>query len=144
MGTKMLKKVFVASLFAACFFSCNNTPKEVKSVTSTRVISLSDSILSAPQPDTIDLGSVTAGEVIRHELTLQNSTSSPLIILSVASSCGCTKVDFPKKPILPGSDAPFAFEFDSNGFSGYQLKRITLQTSASSRAYVLIVTAEVH
>lgn len=108
-----------------------------------RVLALSDSLLQAGHTDTIDMGRIHAGEQVRQDLLLSNDFSDPLLILSVKTSCGCTRVEFPKTPILPGQRAPFSFTFDSRGFSGFQLKSITLSTSASPRPRRLVLVGEV-
>lgn len=107
-------------------------------------ITLSDSLFRAGvTTDTIDLGRIHAGEVVRRDLLIHNGDPKPFVILSVKTSCGCTTVDFAKEPVLPGKSVPFSFEFDSKGFNGYQMKHITISTSASSTPYVLVATGEV-
>lgn len=118
----------------------NTTSANVASMT----IELSDSLLRVgPTSDTIDLGRMYAGEVIRRDLAIRNVGPSAFLILEVKTSCGCTQVDFYKKPIRSGESVPFSFEFDSRGFNGYQLKHITLRTSLGPQPYTLVVTGEV-
>lgn len=118
----------------------NTTSANVASMT----IELSDSLLRVgPTSDTIDLGRMYAGEVIRRDLAIRNVGPSAFLILEVKTSCGCTQVDFYKKPIRSGESVPFSFEFDSRGFNGYQLKHITLRTSLGAQPYTLVVTGEV-
>lgn len=108
------------------------------------VIELSDSLLQAGATnDTIDLGRMYEGEVIRRDLAIRNAGQTPCLLLEVRTSCGCTQVDFYKKPIRPGETVPFSFEFDSRGFNGYQLKHITIRTSLGPQPYTLVVTGEV-
>ena len=104
-----------------------------------RVVAMCDSIRS----DTIDLGTIRPGEIVRQNLRLHNGYGVPMVILSVTTSCGCTSVEFDRKPIPAGEDAAFSFRFDSRGFTGYQFKKITLKTSASSKPYSLFVTGEI-
>ncbi|MFR5871922.1 MAG: DUF1573 domain-containing protein [Alistipes sp.] len=52
-------------------------------------------------------------------------------------------VDFEREPVQPGAEAGFVFEFDSKGFSGYQLKHITLRTTLSKQPFTLVVIGEV-
>ncbi len=99
----------------------------------------SDSIRS----DTVDLGRIRQGEIIRKEFCLHNASDKPLLILSASANCGCTAVDFTREPIKPGENGDFSFEFDSKGFIGYQLKQIKLRTTLSSAPYILVVTGEV-
>ena len=69
----------------------NTTSANVASMT----IELSDSLLRVgPTSDTIDLGRMYAGEVIRRDLAIRNVGPSAFLILEVKTSCGCTQVDF--------------------------------------------------
>lgn len=131
-------------LLAACGDSSRpSSVAEAPAQENWQEITLSDSLLQAGHTDTIDMGRIHAGEQVKQELLLSNDFSDPLLILSVKTSCGCTRVEFPKTPILPGQRAPFSFTFDSRGFSGFQLKSITLSTSASSRPRRLVLVGEV-
>ncbi len=104
-----------------------------------RIVAMSDSVRS----DTVDLGTIRPGEIIRRDLRLHNGYGVPMVILSVTTSCGCTSVEFDRKPIPAGENAAFSFRFDSRGFTGYPLKKITLKTSASADPYALMVTGEI-
>lgn len=135
-------------VFGIVSCACSSQPKgDDNNTTSANVasmtIELSDSLLRVgPTSDTIDLGRMYAGEVIRRDLAIRNVGPSAFLILEVKTSCGCTQVDFYKKPIRSG-ELPFSFEFDSRGFNGYQLKHITLRTSLGPQPYTLVVTGEV-
>ena len=43
-----------------------------------------------------------SGGAVSHQFTFTNTGTKPLIIVSAHASCGCTKPEFPKKPIEPG------------------------------------------
>ena len=136
-------------VFGMVSCACSSQPKgDDNNTTSANVasmtIELSDSLLRVgPTSDTIDLGRMYAGEVIRRDLAIRNVGPSAFLILEVKTSCGCTQVDFYKKPIRSDESVSFSFEFDSRGFNGYQLKHITLRTSLGPQPYTLVVTGEV-
>lgn len=136
-------------VFGMVSCACSSQPKgDDNNTTSANVasmtIELSDSLLRVgPTSDTIDLGRMYVGEVIRRDLAIRNVGPSAFLILEVKTSCGCTQVDFYKKPIRSGESVHFSFEFDSRGFNGYQLKHITLRTSLGPQPYTLVVTGEV-
>ena len=136
-------------VFGMVSCACSSQPKgDHNNTTSAKVasmtIELSDSLLRVgPTSDTIDLGRMYAGEVIRRDLAIRNVGPSAFLILEVKTSCGCTQVDFYKNPIRSDESVPFSFEFDSRGFNGYQLKHITLRTSLGPQPYTLVVTGEV-
>ena len=49
-----------------------------------RIVAMSDSVRS----DTVDLGTIRPGEIIRRDLRLHNGYGVPMVILSVTTSCG--------------------------------------------------------
>ena len=131
--------IVLLSAATACVSRTEKVPEQESAVPGGRVVVMSDSVRS----DTVDLGTIRSGEVVRRDLRLHNGYGVPMVILSVATSCGCTSVEFDRKPVPSGADAAFSFRFDSRGFTGYQLKKITLKTSASSEPYALVVTGEI-
>lgn len=52
--------------------------------------------------DTHDFGVVERGPIAMHVFEFTNTGTSPLIIMDVTPSCGCTNVEWPKQPVLPG------------------------------------------
>ncbi len=46
-------------------------------------------------------------------LNVQNIGNVPLVINDVTTSCGCTTVDYPKEPILPGKDAILCINYQA-------------------------------
>ncbi len=135
---KILPIVLLAVLMA-CGSRTEKAGVPEEAVAGGRIVAMSDSVRS----DTVDLGTIRPGEIIRRDLRLHNGYGVPMVILSVTTSCGCTSVEFDRKPIPAGEDAAFSFRFDSRGFTGYQLKKITLKTSASAEPYALMVTGEI-
>lgn len=136
----VVKKLFLIISLLWCACSCGTGGKRiVPDKTGAAVIVLTDSV----RTDTVDLGRMHAGEVVRRDLLLRNGSDRPMIVLSAATSCGCTTVDFEREPVQPGAEAGFVFEFDSKGFSGYQLKHITLRTTLSKLPFTLVVTGEI-
>ena len=89
------------------------------------------------------MGRIHAGERIRQDFWLRNDSSTPLLILTVRTSCGCTQVDFSQTPLAPGELAPFSFTFDSRGFSGFVFKHISVSTSIATEPYRMILLGEI-
>ena len=46
--------------------------------------------------------SMEQGEDVMHSFYFVNSGDAPLVLTEVKGSCGCTGVEYPKQPILPG------------------------------------------
>ena len=93
--------------------------------------------------DTIELGRLRAGEVVEYQLGVKNTDSSPLVILNVGTTCGCTTLDYDSAPIVTGDTAFVTLQYDSNGQSGSQLKLIRLTTSFDARPYNILLHADV-
>jgi len=50
-----------------------------------------------------DLGTIPIGEAITVQASIKNSGDSPFMILDTRASCGCTGIEYEKKPIPPDS-----------------------------------------
>ena len=52
---------------------------------------------------TCDFGEISRrGKDLVREMEYVNNGSSPLVVLSVTTSCSCLKADFSRKPVAPG------------------------------------------
>jgi hypothetical protein len=108
------------------------------------VFDISPEILASSRTDTlIEMGTIREGEVVRYAAAVRNAGTEPLVIKSVATSCGCTAVDYEKRPIPPGETGRLTIKFDSRGFWGVQLKMVEIYTSASPRSYKMLIEAVV-
>ena len=53
-----------------------------------------------------DFGTIAEdGGSVEHVFKLHNNSEKPLVIVAAHSSCGCTKAEFSRKPIMPDSTA---------------------------------------
>ena len=59
-----------------------------------------------------------------HIFHFRNTSSEPVVLLNAYTSCGCTKVDYPKTPVRPGETLKLAitYEADKPGFFNKSLK----------------------
>ena len=134
-------------VMAVALTACGGAPKQpeaVPDVPEGRVVAVSDSVLRAGVADTVDLGRVREGEKVRTEVTLRNTGDRPFVILNAEASCGCTSTEYDRQPVRPGDEARFAFEFNSAGFAGWQVKTISIRTSLDAKPYRIVLTADVH
>lgn len=106
------------------------------------IIAVGDT-LSAAACDTLQLGRMRSGEVIEQNIGVVNLTPQPIVITNTESTCGCTDIDYPTQPLAAGDTARVAIRFDSQGFYGWQFKRIRVYTSADTRPITIYVEAEV-
>lgn len=93
--------------------------------------------------DTIKLGRLNPDEITAFRVGIRNTGGEPMIILDARGTCGCTEVDYPKDPVLPGATADLVLRYDSGGQSGSQFKSVRLYTSLDAQPYPLLITATV-
>ena len=93
--------------------------------------------------DSYDFGKIIQGEKITHSYSFKNTGTAPLVISSVAASCGCTIPTWEKNPIAAGESGEINVVFDSEGKRGAQAKDITVITNALPNTSILRLTGEV-
>ena len=80
----------------------------------------------------IDFGSVKESDGLIHkEFRGINIGNEADLIMNVATSCGCTSVEFPKDKVLPGDTAIIRFSFDPSGRPGRNEKTLKVFSSGS-------------
>jgi hypothetical protein len=72
------------------------------------------------------LDAIEEGTSLSLEFPFTNSGTQPLVITEYKVQCSCTKVYYPKEPILPGEKGVIEVEFDSLGKTGWQYRKILL------------------
>ena len=85
-----------------------------------------------------DYGRVKVNKPHPMEFTLKNTGQSPLIISQVSASCGCTAVDWKKRPIPPGESTRIKVEMKPDN-PGAFTKTITVYCNVESGALKLKV-----
>lgn len=88
-------------------------------------------------------GEISEGEIGVCEFYFKNIGGRDLIISSIESSCGCTNIDWEKRPVKSGSESKIIIEFDSEGRRGKQYKVITLTANTLKREKKLYITAQI-
>ncbi len=90
-----------------------------------------------------DFGKVSQGEKVSTIFTFTNTGTSPLVINSATTSCGCTVSKYDRKPIIPGGTGNMEVVFNTEGRNGLQTKTITVNSNARQPVVLLRITAEV-
>lgn len=75
-------------------------------------------------------GMVKEGEIVNLEYKYKNTGGAPVIITEVKVTCGCTTVDFPKEPIMPGQSGSIKVKFDTK--NKYDRQDRTIQVISNS------------
>jgi hypothetical protein len=78
--------------------------------------------------------SIREGTALSFEYPFTNIGSVPLIISDYHVQCSCTRVTYPKEPVLPGESGMIRVEFDSAGKIGWQYRTILLYANVLTGA----------
>lgn len=100
---------------------------------------------SLPINDTIDFGKIRMGEMVEQTIRIKNlSNVKPFVVLSHDNSCGCTTLEYDKKPVAPDQYKDITFTFNSKAADvGRQLKLVKLHTSFADKPYRFYIMAQV-
>jgi hypothetical protein len=90
-----------------------------------------------------DFGKIKEGETVKHKFRFTNTGTNDLILENVKPSCGCTALEWPKKPIPPGESGEIEAQFNSTGKVGLQNKYITVTLNSVERLERITFTGEV-
>jgi hypothetical protein len=77
------------------------------------------------------------GVVLEHDYEFTNSGDAPLIISKYEVSCTCTKITYPKEPIMPGKSGKIHLTFNTTGKYEYQHRKVSIFSNASKKPTVI-------
>ena len=80
---------------------------------------------------------------VSHEFEFENVGDEPLIIVSATASCGCTRPEYPTKPIKPGKKGKIKVTFSPIGRPGPFRKEIRVKTNARNKVVRLHIEGSV-
>ncbi|MDE5691264.1 MAG: DUF1573 domain-containing protein [Alistipes sp.] len=135
----MFRGLILCSLFLLA--ACMSRPAQVAPKGHTVV--LTDSVLQCGGRDTVRFGRLHSGETVVSRLWFENRSSQPVVMVSVARSCGCTALSFDAAPILPGEARAVEFSFDSRGEFGWQFRSLDLFFAGFSQPFRFFAEADV-
>ncbi len=72
-----------------------------------------------------------------------NTGNKPLLILDALASCGCTKPEFPTKPIKPGKKAKIKVTYSPIGRPGAFRKSVKVKTNGREQRTTLTIEGTV-
>lgn len=87
-------------------------------------------------------GKVKKGIPVSFEFNFTNPTRKPLIIEDATAECGCTKPEYPQKPIMPGKKGTIKVTYDAKE-GGTFTKKVTVKLVNVSDPKILTITGEV-
>lgn len=90
---------------------------------------------------THDFGTVREEDGWLHtEFEFTNTGTAPLVITTCSASCGCTKPEFPTKPIAPGKTGKIKVRYTPVGVKGEFEKKVTVRTNVKGSAGKKVLT----
>lgn len=72
-----------------------------------------------------------------------NNTDKPVIVNQVHVTCGCTTLDFDKKPVAPGDTGYISVSYDPSGRPGRFEKKIYVDMNTTPSRYTLYIKGSV-
>ena len=72
-----------------------------------------------------------------------NTGDKPLLIIDATASCGCTRPEYPSKPIKPGTKGKIKVTFSPIGRPGAFKKTVKIKTNGKERTTTLIIKGTV-
>lgn len=80
----------------------------------------------------IQFGSIKEGASKTISITFTNTGKKPLIISNVYTNCGCTEIEYPKEPFLPGKSGTIKITYNATEGEGVFSKTVTIYTNAKN------------
>ncbi len=72
-----------------------------------------------------------------------NTGNKPLLIIDATASCGCTRPEFPTKPIKPGKKGKIKVTYSPIGRPGAFKKTVKVKTNGKERTSTLRISGTV-
>ena len=91
---------------------------------------------------THNFGKVKQNEPVSAEFSFTNTSEKPVIIEDATAECGCTKPEFPPRPIAPGKTGTIKVTYDSKTMGAFT-KKITVKLVNVNKPYELSIKGEV-
>ncbi|MBO4282373.1 MAG: DUF1573 domain-containing protein [Bacteroidales bacterium] len=84
----------------------------------------------------IDFGTIAIGKTKTVELPFTNTGVKPLIITDTYTNCGCTSIEYPQEPFMPGKSGKLTISYDADE-EGFFSKTITVYSNADNKKEVI-------
>ena len=78
------------------------------------------------------------GGPVTYRFEFTNTGDAPLMIVNATASCGCTRPDYPKKPVAPGKSAKIKVTYRPDGRPGEFTKTVTVKTNCKKQRKVTL------
>ena len=92
--------------------------------------------------ETHDFSKIEQGKPVTHVFEFKNMGSDPIVINDAQASCGCTKPNWTREPVLPGKTGTVSATFNAAA-PGQFTKTVTVTSNAEAGQTVLYLKGEV-
>lgn len=93
--------------------------------------------------DVINLGAIDHNKPMKVLYPFTNTSDEPIIITKAKGSCGCTEIEYPEEPIMPGETSQIIATYDAQEFGPFT-KLVTVYTTQENvKPKVLKMNGEV-
>lgn len=90
-----------------------------------------------------NFGELAEGEIVTHIFHFKNIGKENFVIKAIETGCGCTTVEYDKKPLAPGKEGKIEIAFNSSGRYGKQYKEISIFANLPKGKTTLTIAANV-
>lgn len=143
-------KYFVLALLVITIAACNNTvdkkvqpEAKLNPLIDVNVDSLPKTTVM-PLDTAFNFGTINEGDTINRTFRFINTGNKPLIIQMARASCGCTVVDRPDKPIMPGDTGVLKATFNSQGKGGETvMKQVFVHSNADPEFIPFVIRGKI-
>ena len=80
---------------------------------------------------------------VRCQMRVTNTGSAPLLIVKAQAGCGCTGIDYPEEPIMPGETATVSLSYNPSGRPGQFTKQAIIFTNTDTKRTILEISGNV-
>lgn len=80
-----------------------------------------------------DFGTIKNDRAATHEFEFVNDGDGNLVILDASAECGCTRPEWPDKPIAPGKKGKVKVSYNPIGRPGSFEKTVTVKTNGNPK-----------
>lgn len=80
-----------------------------------------------------DFGTIKNDRPATHEFEFTNTGDGNLVIVKATAECGCTRPEYPEKPIAPGKKGKVKVTFNPVGRPGSFEKTVTVNTNGNPK-----------
>ncbi|MDB5133685.1 MAG: hypothetical protein JWP37_288 [Mucilaginibacter sp.] len=139
-----MKKLFLGIVAVSMLMACNNSNQANSNLSAnTTTAAAGEGPVMKFEKETHDFGKIKTGDKVSYDFKFTNTGKSPLIISDAVASCGCTKPEWPRKPIQPGESAAIKVTFNSATKMGLQDKQITITANTNPAQNLVHLIGEV-